>query len=162
MVTSTTWRAILWSQAAMMDLLYVHSLLLHLSSNGRAINAHKTTVSVVKEFNCRHIFKPMVYPDVFFTYLTCGLLSWSQYALLAVPWHLHAPRFHFTSPLIFGLFYIAPGCGFLHGAVVDGRWSDLTVQNRVAIRNFRLPQDRLHSCMPAFLFLTPVSSLIYG
>ena len=163
MVTFTTWRAILWLQVAMMGLSLVLSFffLPELKGPNDKIE-HKTVLSVVKEFDCRHIFNPMIYPNVFLTDLTCGLLSWSQYTLLAAPRHLLALRFHYTSPLISGLFYIAPGCGFLLGTVIGGRWSDLTVRKWIARRGFRLPQDRLRSGMPAFFFLIPVSSLIYG
>lgn len=49
-------------------------------------------------------------------------------------------------PLIIGLFYIAPGTGFLVGSIVGGRLSDHTVKRYIKKRNgLRLPQDRLNS-----------------
>lgn len=105
----------------------------------------------------------MIYPNVFLTDLSCGLLSWCQYSLLAAPRHLLAPRFHFTTPLVSGLFYIAPGFGFLAGTVVGGRFSDLTVRKWIKIRGgLRIPQDRLRSGGIAFFFIIPASSLIYS
>lgn len=105
----------------------------------------------------------MIYPNVLLTDLSCGLLSWCQYSLLAAPRHLLAPRFHFTTPLVSGLFYIAPGCGFLLGTVLGGRYSDLTVRKWINIRDgLRIPQDRLRSGAIAFFFLIPASSLIYS
>lgn len=96
-------------------------------------------------------------------HLTCGFLSWSQYTLLTAPRHLLNPRFHWDTPLFAGLFYIAPGCGFLFGTVIGGRWSDLTVRKWIKTRaGLRLPQDRLNSGMFSFFFLIPASSLIYG
>ncbi|KAJ9669406.1 hypothetical protein H2201_000273 [Coniosporium apollinis] len=101
--------------------------------------------------------------DVLFTDLTCGLLSWSQYSLLSAPRHLISTRFHLTSPLLSGLFYIAPAGGFLLGTIVGGRYSDLTVRKWITKRGgVRLPQDRLNSGMIAFFLLIPAASLAYG
>lgn len=93
----------------------------------------------------------------------CGFVSWNQYTLLAAPRHLLNPRFNLTTPLVSGLFYIAPGLGFILGAVVGGKLSDMTVIKYIKIRGgVRLPQDRLNSGLSSFFFLAPVSSLIYG
>lgn len=95
--------------------------------------------------------------------LACGLLAWNQYSLLAAPRHLINPRFHLTSPLVSGLFYISPGAGFLLGAIAGGRFSDMTMANKIKERGgIRVPQDRLNSGLLAFFFIIPASQLIYG
>lgn len=100
--------------------------------------------------------------DKGFQDLACGFLAWSQYSLLAAIGHLINPRFHLTSALVSGLFYLAPGGGFLIGSMLGGKWSDITMIKRTKKRGERLPQDRLHSGMLAFFFIMPAASLIYG
>ena len=95
--------------------------------------------------------------------LACGLLAWNQYSLLAAPRELINPRFHLTSGLVSGLFYIAPGAGFLLGSIAGGRFSDMTMAKKIAARGgVRVPQDRLNSGLIAFFFIVPVASLVYG
>jgi MFS family permease len=96
-------------------------------------------------------------------HLACGLIAWTQYTLLATPRHLLNPRFHLTTPLVSGLFYIAPGMGLIIGTILGGRFSDMTVRKWIAIRGgLRMPQDRLNSGMVAFFLIIPATSLIYG
>ena len=94
--------------------------------------------------------------------MSCGLLAYTQYSILAAPRHILSTRFKLTSPLVTGLFYLAPATGFLFGTVIGGRYSDMTVRKWIAKRGERLPQDRLRSGMVAFLFIIPVASLVYG
>ncbi|ORY64839.1 major facilitator superfamily domain-containing protein [Pseudomassariella vexata] len=166
-VTFATWRAVLWLQVSMIGTAFLLSLFflpdierpdetVPAKSDSRLLDSAKT-------FNPGRIFKPMLYPNVTFTHVTCGFLSWCQYTLLAAPRHLLNPRFNLTTPLVSGLFYIAPGVGFLLGTVIGGKFSDMTVIKWIRIRGgIRLPQDRLHSGMISFFFLIPISSLIYG
>lgn len=68
-----------------------------------------------------------------------------------------------TTALVSGLFYIAPGTGFLLGSVIGGRLSDRTVKKYIKRRNgLRLPQDRLNSGLSMILGVLPVSTLIYA
>ncbi|KAH0422972.1 major facilitator superfamily transporter [Colletotrichum camelliae] len=82
-----------------------------------------------------------------------------------------APRFDVSSthgsisqpPFISGLFYLAPGAGFLLGSMIGGALSDRTVRQYIQKRNgLRLPQDRLNACLPAFFFLLPLGTLVFG
>jgi len=115
------------------------------------------------QFNPIPVFRAMAYPNVFFTHISCGLLSWSQYFLLAAPRHILASQFHMTAPLTSGLFYIAPGVGFLLGTVIGGRYSDHTVRRWIVERGgVRLPQDRLNSGKLCFFLVIPTASLVYG
>jgi hypothetical protein len=164
-VTFTSWRVILWLQVAMVGVGLILALLF--------IPASKTDIGFghlnmplregVKQFNPLPVFRVMSFPNVFLTHLSCGLLSWSQYFLLAAPRQLLRSQFHLTSPLTTGLFYIAPGVGFLFGTIVGGRYSDMTVRKWIVKRNgLRLPQDRLNSGMVPFLVIVPGASLVYG
>ena len=95
-------------------------------------------------------------------HLSCGFLSWTQYSLLATPRHVLGTRFGLTSSLTTGLFYIAPATGFLCGTVVGGWYSDTTVRKWIALRDERLPQDRLNAGMYAFWVVIPFFMLLQG
>lgn len=103
------------------------------------------------------------YPNLFWTGLAAGALVWNQYALLTPIRPVLNPRFNLNSPVQAGLFYLAPGAGFLAGTFVGGRWADYFVQKYIARRNgLRIPEDRLRSCLIFICVLTPGSILIYG
>ncbi|GME22329.1 putative mfs [Neofusicoccum parvum] len=164
-VTYKSWRVILWLQAAMCGCGLIMSLIfIPYSRTLDAPTFRETSVSqMIGHFNPSHIFKLMIYPNVLFTDLACGLLSWSQYTLLSAPRHIITTRFHLTSPIVSGLFYLSPAAGFLVGTLVGGRASDRTVRAWLARRRgVRVPQDRLRSGAPAFFLVVPVSSLAYG
>ena len=135
--------------------------------------------NTLNAFNPLHIFRLMANPSILLTVdftislsearlimvqdLTCGLLSWSQYFLLSAPRLIFSSRFHLTSPLYSGLFYIAPAMGFMLGTLVGGKYSDRTVKQWIVRRNgIRLPQDRLNSGMWSFFLVVPATSMIYG
>ena len=95
--------------------------------------------------------------------MTCGFLAFYQYALLTSVRSIINPRFHLTTPLVSGLFYLAPGAGFLIGSIVGGKLSDRTVKKYIAQRNgVRLPRDRLNSGLLTLFFVLPAATLIYG
>ncbi|KAF2637308.1 putative MFS transporter [Massarina eburnea CBS 473.64] len=164
MMTYSTWRSVLWLQVVMIGISFLLAVLFvpptRTDASGFALNMRGRNALV--EFDPRPVFQQMMYPNVIFTHLSCGFLSWSQYALLSAPRHILSTRFGLSSPLSSGLFYIAPVTGFLLGTVVGGRYSDMTVCKWIARRGTRLPQDRLNSGMWAFFFFIPAASLIYG
>lgn len=94
--------------------------------------------------------------------IACGMLSWSQYSLLTAPSHLINPRFHLTSPLVSGLFYLSPLVGFLLGTFAGGKYSDVIVKKWIKRRGMRLPQDRLNAGITALFGIVPLSFLVYG
>lgn len=95
--------------------------------------------------------------------LTCGFLSTFQYAILTSARSIFNPRFHLTTALVSGLFYLAPGAGFLVGSVLGGRLSDRTVRKYIIKRDgVRLPQDRLNSGLGTLFFVLPAAALVYG
>ncbi|KAL1981014.1 hypothetical protein VTN96DRAFT_3238 [Rasamsonia emersonii] len=165
MVTFTTWRAIFWLQAAMAGgglLLAV----IFVPTVSRSVIAQGDTMTekrVRSRFNPMRVIELLIYPNIVLTDVACGLLSWTMYSLLTSPRTLINPRFHLTSPLVSGLFYLAPGAGFLIGTTVGGKWADITVRRNIIKRNgVRIAQDRLNSGTVAFFILVPIATVIYG
>lgn len=85
-----------------------------------------------------------------------------MYSLLTPIRYVLNPRFELTSPLQSGLFYIAPGAGYLFGTLVGGRWADRTVRKYIALRGQRVAEDRLRSCLPFIGIVIPACMLVYG
>lgn len=62
-----------------------------------------------------------------------------------------------------GLFFLAPGVGFLAGSVVAGHLSDRCVVRYKARRDgVRLAEDRLNSSLPWVFIVLPLGTLLYG
>lgn len=161
----TSWRVVFWVQAGMVGLGLVLSLLFVPSILPPNQVAQKPSLRLwaKSQVDMLRVFTLLIYPNIFLTDIACGLLAWNQYSLLAPIGHLINPRFHLTSSLVSGLFYLAPGGGFLFGSILGGKWSDITMIKRTRMRGGeRVAQDRLHSGMFAFFFIMPAASLIYG
>lgn len=87
----------------------------------------------------------------------------TQFGLLASVRYIITPRFNLSTPLVAGLFYIAPGAGFIAGSLFGGHLSDRTVIRYIAKRDgLRIPQDRLNSGLVGLLVVLPIWMLIYG
>lgn len=68
-----------------------------------------------------------------------------------------------SSPETSGLFYLAPGMGFLFGSVAGGWLSDRTVKRFLKVRNgLRIPSDRLRDAFKASYLVTPVGTILFG
>ena len=158
-----------------MSLFFIH----YPRIEGQKTRGSRDVRKTLNAFNPLHVFRLMGNPSIFLTVdfanrlsearlivmqdLTCELLSWSQYSLLSAPRHIISNRFHLTSPLYSGLFYISPAMGFILGTLVGGRYSDRTVKQWIIRRDgTRLPQDRLNSGMWSFFLVVPAASLAYG
>jgi hypothetical protein len=85
-----------------------------------------------------------------------------MYSLLTPIRYVLNPRFHLTSPIQSGLFYIAPGCGYLAGTFVGGRYADYVVKKYMSLSGTRIPEDRLRSCLPFLGIVIPACMLVYG
>ncbi|KAH7029107.1 major facilitator superfamily domain-containing protein [Microdochium trichocladiopsis] len=169
MVTYTTWRSVLWLQVAMSGIGLILSGTLpteKITKKQQDDDEDKdklTPLAVLKLFDPTNTFKAFLFPNILLTDIACGCMSWSQYTLLAAPRHVLNPRFNLTTPLVSGLFYIAPGVGFILGTLIGGRYSDATVRKHIALRGgLRLPQDRLLSGRVAFFAIIPLAQLVYG
>ncbi|KAF9633492.1 hypothetical protein BFW01_g4386 [Lasiodiplodia theobromae] len=165
MVTYKSWRTILWLQAAMCGSGLILSLAgIPYSATLDAPGYGTMTVAqMLRAFDPSNVLSLFAHPNILFTDVACGLLSWSQYSLLSAPRHIIVTRFGLTSPLVAGLFYLSPAAGFLTGTMIGGRFSDHTVRKWIRRRDgVRVPQDRLNAGMVSFFFVVPAASLIYG
>ncbi|GKT46353.1 efflux pump rdc3 [Colletotrichum spaethianum] len=168
-VNFTSWRVIYGVQAGMafLGLIMAFFFVPRASELAKHQIVEKTPVRSFGEL--AHAFNPMGvlrqyrYPNVLAANFACGLLGFNQYGLLSSIRRVINPRFDLTSPLISGLFYLAPGAGFLMGSTIGGRVSDHTVKRYIRKRNgLRLPQDRLKSSLPAIFIVLPAGTLIFG
>lgn len=94
--------------------------------------------------------------------LASSSLVWNMYSLLTPIRYVLNPRFNLQTPLQSGLFYIAPGCGYLVGTLVGGRYADYIVKKYIRIRGQRVSEDRLRSCVLFLGGVIPACMIIYG
>ncbi|BCS30226.1 putative MFS transporter [Aspergillus puulaauensis] len=168
-VTFASWRYIYWLQTAMagfglvLSLIFVPEVQQETDSSGIEKEKKKITLGyVLRVSNPARVFRLWLYPNILFSFITCGLLATYLYALLSSARTIFNPRFNLTSALVSGLFYLAPGAGFLVGSVLGGRLSDKTVRKFIARRGFRLPQDRLNSGLFMLFLMLPGATLVYA
>jgi MFS family permease len=90
------------------------------------------------------------------------MLLWNMYSFLTPIRYVLDPRFKLTTPLQAGLFYLAPGAGYLVGTFMGGRYADKMVKKYIVLRGERVPEDRLRSAIPFMGFVIPGCMLIYG
>ena len=102
------------------------------------------------------------YPNLIVAGLASSSLVSNMYSLLTPIRYVLNPRFHLTSPIQSGLFYIAPGCGYLVGTFIGGRFADYIVKKWIRKRGKRVPEDRLRSCWAFVAIVIPGCMLIYG
>ncbi|KAJ0337641.1 hypothetical protein COL922a_006534 [Colletotrichum nupharicola] len=168
-VAFASWRIIYGVQAGMtfVGLILAYFFVPRASELTHLKVPEKAPVHSVREvmhaFNPMGVLRAFKYPNILAANVTCGLLGFNQYGLLSSVRRVINPRFGLTSPLISGLFYLAPGAGFLLGSTLGGRLSDHTVKRYIRKRNgLRLPQDRLRASLPAIFVILPVGTLSYG
>ncbi|KAJ7700756.1 MFS transporter [Mycena rosella] len=112
--------------------------------------------------NPLRVLKLYRYPNLIIASLASSALVWNMYSLLTPIRYIINPRFSLTTPIQSGLFYLAPGFGYIAGTFVGGRWADHTVKKWIEIRGVRVPEDRLRSCIPFMGAIIPGCMLIYG
>ncbi|KAL1891984.1 hypothetical protein Sste5346_007328 [Sporothrix stenoceras] len=119
--------------------------------------------ALLMRYNPLRILRFLAYPNIALTDVACGLLSWTMYSLLTPSGDLIDKRFHLNTPLVSGLFYLAPGAGFICGSIGGGRLSDYVMVRETARRGgTRLAQDRLNSGLYGFWLVTPAGMLLFG
>lgn len=96
------------------------------------------------------------------TGLSTSSLVWNMYSLLTPIRYVINPRFDLTTPMQSGLFYLAPGAGYLLGTFFGGRYADYVVKKYIAKKQTRIPEDRLRSALPFLGGVIPACVLIYG
>jgi multidrug resistance protein len=169
-VTFCTWRDIFWLQTALGGLATLLVIFfLPETIPEKKIDELKELPTKQRIRRIMHWTSPIRVAVLLFTYpnlLIAGIASsslvWNMYSLLTPIRYVLNPRFDLTSPIQSGLFYIAPGCGYLLGTFFGGRWADYIVKKHITIRGKRVPEDRLRSCYAFIGFATPACMLVYG
>lgn len=155
-VTFRTWRDIFWLQTALAGVASILCIfcLPETTHYKRSVELKGlTTGEKAKKIwswtNPWRVVSLYRFPNLAFVGLASSSLVWNMYSLLTPIRYVLNPRFHLTSPIQSGLFYIAPGCGYLLGTFFGGRWADRTVRIWIEKRGGqRVPEDRLKSCLP--------------
>ncbi|CEI61269.1 unnamed protein product [Fusarium venenatum] len=166
--TYTSWRVIYGVEAGMSLFGLILSVLFiprasEVENPKLAEPRPRTRREIVQTFNPMHVLCQYSYPKVIIANIACGLLGFNQYGLLSSVRRVINPRFKLDSPLSSGLFYLAPGAGFLVGSTVGGKISDIVVKRYIRKRNGeRCPEDRLNSSLPSILIILPLGTLLYG
>lgn len=168
-VTYASWRGIFWLQTALAGAASVGVIFLIPETIHRTRTAElkgltrkeqaKKLWSWVNPWRVLVLFR---YPNILIAGLASSSLVWNMYSLLTPIRYVLNPRFGLDSPLEGGLFYIAPGCGYLVGTFFGGRYADYTVKKYIKKRGKRIPEDRLHSPVIAMGVVIPACMLIYG
>ncbi|CAI7618012.1 unnamed protein product [Penicillium pancosmium] len=169
-VSYTSWRVIFWTQSGMASL----SVLLLAIFLPETIHEKKTRIFAdlplsgkVKQFF--HLINPseiitllISAPGLAINAITVITLHWNMYSTLTPIREVLNPRFHLSSPLQAGLFYLTPSAGFLTGLFCGGQLSDWVVRLYIRRRGRRVPEDRLNSTVGVVGVALPACSLLYG
>jgi MFS family permease len=103
------------------------------------------------------------YPNLALAAYASGSIMFNMFGMLTPIRYVLNPRFALTSPAESGLFYLAPGMGYLTGTFFGGRWADRVVRRWIEKRHGnRVPEDRLRSCLLALGVTLPGCMLVYG
>ncbi|POS70685.1 hypothetical protein DHEL01_v210921 [Diaporthe helianthi] len=170
-VTYTDWTVIFWLQAglALVAALGTFFLLpetIHhkkyddlegLSKKRKA----QVLANMVNPWRVLKLF--LLYPNLILAGIASSSLVWNMYSLLTPIRYVLNPRFGLTSPMQSGLFYLAPGAGYLLGTFVGGRYADYVVKKYIRkTGGKRVPEDRMRSAVPFMGLVIPGCVLIYG
>ncbi|KAK0637976.1 MFS antiporter QDR3 [Lasiodiplodia hormozganensis] len=169
-VTFRSWRDIFWLQTALggfgcVLILFFLPETTHYkrSVEFQGLKAADKAAKMWQWTNPFRVLRLYRYPNLITVGLASSSLVWNMYSLLTPIRYVLNPRFHLTSPIQSGLFYIAPGCGYLFGTFFGGRWADHIVHRYIRKRNGeRVPEDRLNSCLPFLGGVIPACMLVYG
>jgi MFS family permease len=175
-ITFQTWRVAFWLQTALAGLglvlvvfflpeTFVHQLGIR-RGNGEKVrwiwyNPLRPIMLLKYPNLLLTVTLPIAAPN--FQGVASGTLLFSMYTLLTPIRYVLDPRFNLTTPLQAGLFYLAPGFGYLCGTFLGGRYSDIIVRRWIVKRNnTRIPEDRLRAGLLPFFTLLPGTVLVYG
>lgn len=174
-VTYTSWRVIFWLQTGLAAVgiagpaLLLSETLVADENSKKVILARLPTTAEKVRYLAR-VTSPLRpaglllrSPNLILVALGSGALVWNQYSLLTPIRYVLNPRFNLATPLQSGLFYLAPGTGYIFGTLFGGRWADHVVKRWTAKRGGRrVPEDRLRSCLAFLGVVIPASMLVYG
>jgi len=166
-VTYTSWRIIFWIQFALgaLDLILAF---LFLPETGRNIVAAQIKQKTGKKrvywinYNPFSVILAFKHKNLILAGIISCSLHYNMYSLLTPIRYVVDPRFNLEDPVYGGLFYLAPGCGYIFGSFFGGRWADYHVKKYTKIKGRRVAEDRLRSMPIAYGFFIPSTILIYG
>lgn len=169
-VTYSSWRTIFWLQTALAGAgvlgvyFVVPETAHHLKINDlESFSRKEKTFAILSMISPMRVLRLFRYLNVALVAVGSASLTWNMYSLLTPIRYVLNPRFNLESPLLSGLFYLAPGFGYLLGTFVGGRWADYTVKQWIKKRGgVRIPEDRLRSTLPFMGVIIPGSMLVYG
>ncbi|KAF5502568.1 Efflux pump FUB11 [Colletotrichum aenigma] len=130
-VSYTTWRIIYVVQAGMafsglaLGYLFISNTVGWDNQQAKGGSSDNYVMGALRMLSPLDVFRLFRNPNIIMADFACGLLGFNQYALIASVRRVINPRFNLTTPLISGLFYLAPGAGFLLGSMIGGALSDL-------------------------------------
>lgn len=167
-VTYTSWRVIFWLQTALAGVALVGVIFIlpetkyHRKWESLAGYSGKRKARTLCDMvNPWRVIRLWQYPNLLLTGLASAALLWNMYGLLAPIRYVLNPRYNLTSPMQGGLFYLAPGLGYLTGTFLGGRYADYIVRKYIKKRGVRIAEDRLISAVP-FLAVVAACILVYG
>ena len=172
-VTYTSWRVIFYLQTGLAGLaaLFSFTPLLPETIHHKKAGALAAESGTRRErlsalwtmINPLRVIRLFAYPNLIVTSIASSALVWNMYSLLTPIRYVLNPRFHLATPMQGGLFYLAPGCGYLVGTLVGGRYADHVVKRWIIKRGgVRVPEDRMRSALPFMGFTIPACVLVYG
>ncbi|KAH8820893.1 major facilitator superfamily domain-containing protein [Xylogone sp. PMI_703] len=169
-VTYTSWRVIFYVQTGLAGVALIGSYFLlpetihHKKADDLVGLSRKRKAKVLWTMcNPLRVIKLFRYPNLITVGIASSSLVWNMYSLLTPIRYVLNPRFHLTSPIQSGLFYLAPGCGYMVGTFMGGRYADyITIKYTRLNNGVRIPEDRLRSALPFVGVAIPIAMLIYG
>lgn len=166
-VTFTSWRVVFWVLTGLGGLTLV-LVVLFLEETSidlkykQVKKLHPNKKFVWVPFNPFKVIIAFQYTNLIIGGFMSMALIYNMNCLTTPIPHVVNPRFHLTKPIYAGLFYLAPGMGYLIGSFFGGKWADRYVKKYIKIRGKRIAEDRLRSAIIPFGFVLPISVMIYG
>ncbi|KAF5615482.1 dityrosine transporter [Fusarium sp. NRRL 52700] len=169
-VTYSSWLSIFWLQTglAATGVLGVYFVVcetaLHLKINDlKSLSGTKRTLKVLDMISPMRVLRLFRFFNIALVACSSASLTWNMYSLLTPVRYVLNPRFKLDSPLLSGLFYLAPGFGYLVGTFGGGHWADMMAKRWIKKRGgVHIPEDRLRSTLPFMGAVMPGSMLVYG
>lgn len=168
-VTYTSWRVIFWLQSALAAMAAIGTYFLlpetiyHKKIDDlvghSGLDKLRILWGMVHPWRVIRLYE---YPNLLLTGLATSALLWNMYSLLTPIRYVLNPRFNLTTPMQGGLFYLAPGAGYLMGTFLGGRYADYVVKKYIKKRGARIPEDRMRSALPFMGIAIPGCIIIYG
>ncbi|KAI5861200.1 MFS general substrate transporter [Durotheca rogersii] len=168
-VTFTSWRVIFWLQTGLAGVAAVGSYFLlpetiyHKKMDDlvgySGVAKARVLLGMINPWRVVLLWE---YPNLLLTGMSSASLVWNMYSLLTPIRYVLNPRYNLTTPMQGGLFYLAPGCGYLVGTFIGGRYADYVVKKYIKKRGVRIPEDRMYSALPFMGIVIPGCILIYG